>query len=365
MSGVLQNPDRIDMHFQPIIDLRRGVACGYEMLARFPGADGLGPDSWFAAARNLGVSAELEGILVTKGLGVRDTLPPNCFLTINVGPEDLASTEVQTAIARGGDLDAVVFELTEHTTIPDAAIEDALAPIRKHGGLVALDDVGAGYSGLSRMNRLRPDFLKIDRQLVAGIDQDPAKLEMIESLGAVANRIDAWITVEGIETLAELDSMISLDVPLAQGFGLGRPSSTMARLDPTIADHIHDSQLFRVQHQEFAGMIVPVEPHTDSHGDERIEARFIEKSDLKHVPIIDPRERPVSLASRGDGTGSIVLSKPLLISSASRFAQIARRAMTRPERNRFDPLVFCDEMGRYVGLVSMESLIEALAETSS
>ena len=364
LEGVLENPESIGVHFQPIVDLRRGVACGYEMLARFPGDHGFGPDVWFDAARRLGVSPRLESLLVRRGLSHRDQLPPNCFLTINVGPEDLGSAEIQGVIDDAAELDAIVFELTEHTTIPDPDLERALAPIRERGGMIALDDVGAGYSGLGRMNRIRPDFLKIDRHLIAGIDREPAKLGLVESLGAVAGLIDAWITVEGIETTGELDAVIGLDVPLAQGYGLGRPAPVMTPLDPDIARHIHDGQAFRSEHQEFAGMVDRVKPIIAPDGPGSLERRFAEDADVRHVPILDARERPAALARRSGDGGPAVETKPLLMGSGSRLGPITQRAMTRPWPDRFDPLVFTDDTGRYIGLVSVERLVDALAEGS-
>ena len=365
LSGVLKDPSLLGVQFQPIIDLRRGTVWGYEALARFPELGSASPDRWFEAAQRLGVSPDLQALLVTKFLDSRPMLPKGRFLSINVRPEDLGSDYVQNAIARGGKLDEVVFEITDLTTMPNSDIKLALGPVKQRGGLVALDDVGSSYSGLSRMNRLRPDFLKLDQHLIAGAGQDPDRLELIEALHVLAKRIYATIVVEGVQNLVELNSVIGLDVPLAQGFGLGRPSETLKELDPQIADHIRDNQLFRVQHQEFAGMVVATDSHPEKDGAERLLARFGVDPDLQHVVVTDEREQPLALVGRDVDGLPTVYSKPLIAGSGSPFARVAREAMTRPDANRFDPIVFCDETGRYVGLVSMESLIEALAEGES
>jgi len=362
LSGVLKDPELLSAEFQPVIDLRRGTVWGYEALARFPEDGTSSPDRWFEAAQRLGVSPDLQALLITKFLDARPLLPPGRFLSVNIRPEDLGSYYVQNAVARGGDLSSVVFEITDLTTIPNSDIKLALGPIKQRGARIALDDVGSSYSGLSRMNRLRPEFLKLDQHLVSGAGQDPDRLELIDALHVLAKRINATVLVEGIQNLVELNSVIGLDIPLAQGFGLGRPTPTMGELDPKIADHIRDNQLFRVQHQEFAGMVVATEPHRDSDGAERLIARFTVDPDLRHVVVVDANERPAKIVGRDPDGLPTVISKPLIVGSGTPFAGAAREAMTRPESIRFDPLVFCDEIGRYVGLVAMDGLIEALAE---
>lgn len=363
LSGVLKDPSLLGVQFQPIIDLRRGTVWGYEALARFPDVgSAASPDRWLETAQRLGVSPDLQALLIARFLESRRSLPEGRFLSINVRPEDLGSDYVQNAVARAGKLDDVVFEITDLTTMPNSDIKLSLGPIKQRGGLIALDDVGSSYSGLSRMNRLRPDFLKLDQHLIAGAGQDPDRLELIEALHVLAKRIYATVVVEGIQNLVELNSVIGLDIPLAQGFGLGRPSEDLSELDPQIADHIRDNQLFRVQHQEFAGMVVATEPHPEAGGAERLLARFGVDPDLQHVVVTDEKEHPLALVGRDVDDLPTVYSKPLIVGSGSPFARIAREAMTRPDLNRFDPVVFCDEIGRYVGLVSMEDLIEALAE---
>jgi EAL domain-containing protein (putative c-di-GMP-specific phosphodiesterase class I) len=361
LRSVIDDPHPIELLFQPIIDLRRGIVGGYETLARFPGANALGPDRWFEAARRLGLSAKLESILIGKALDARDGLPAGGFLALNVRPEDLGSPEVQDTIAAAGDLTNAIFELTDHTTMSNAQINDSTEVIKERGGRIAIDDIGASYSGISRINRLRPDFLKIDHHLIAGIEDDPEKLELIESLVAVARRVGAVVIAEGVETLGELDAMLGLGLPLAQGFGLGRPAAAMEGINPVISKHIRESQVFQAQHEDFSEMVVPVLPFVESAGTARLEERFAEEPGRLHLVVVDDLERPVSLATRPSKEKPTSFSVPLIVSFGSNFPQVARLAMTRPPEHRFDPLVFCDELGRYVGLIAMENVVEALA----
>ncbi len=83
--------------------------------------------------------------------------------------------------------------------------------------MAAVDDAGSGYSSLQHIMEMRPNFIKLDRNFITNCDSDPAKSVLIEMLGKAANRLDAWIIAEGIETKEELAELIRLGVPLVQG----------------------------------------------------------------------------------------------------------------------------------------------------
>ena len=82
------------------------------------------------------------------------------------------------------------------------------------------------------MLAIRPDLVKLDRSLADGVDRDPAKAAVVEMLGALAGRLDAWLLAEGIEREAELETLVGLGVPLAQGYLLARPTDEFALADP-------------------------------------------------------------------------------------------------------------------------------------
>ena len=223
-----RRPGVLRMDFQPIIDTARGTVVGYESLARFSGPPHTTPDRWFAVARAAGVGAELEARALRAALDARSALPPNCFLSVNVGPDALLTAPVAAVFAGAGDLRGVVVEITEQTAVDNYdALTRAIAPLRAAGALLAVDDAGAGFASLKHITVLRPDFVKVDRDLVAGIDKDETKAAVVEALGMFTSRLDAWLIAEGVETTAELDRLLSLRVPLVQGYGLGPPRPVM------------------------------------------------------------------------------------------------------------------------------------------
>src|SRR3954463_92992 len=233
IERVLAEPARVQPAFQPIVDLERGVAIGYEMLARFDSEIEAPPPTWLAEAERLGLGSRLEGALVEAGPNALDWVPDGCFLAINVSPGALGSPELAAVLASRESLEGVVIEVTEQVVVEDYVHFDyVLRSLRAAGAAIAVDDAGAGYASLQHIVALRPQFVKLDRWLVANLDEDEAKLAVIEALGTFCSRIDAWMVAEGIERPEEVAALQRLRVPLGQGFWLGSPSPAMEPIPP-------------------------------------------------------------------------------------------------------------------------------------
>ena len=153
--------------FQPVMEVATGRVAGYEALARFAAPWERPPHLWFAQAHRCGLGRRARGARDRAALAVADR-PAGTFLALNVSPAGLLTPEVDGALPR--DLDGIVIELTEHEAFDeDGALELALTALRDRGARIALDDAGAGYAGLQQLIRVRPDIVKVDRSLVAGI----------------------------------------------------------------------------------------------------------------------------------------------------------------------------------------------------
>ena len=258
LTRVIGEPELVRPVFQPLVDLERGVVCGYEMLARFESPIKAPPPAWFEAAERLGLGGRLESILIRAGLAAKQSLGPNRFLTINVSPRALVTDEVRAALLTGPALGGVVVEITEQAAVEDYdSVRAVLDAVRSRGGSIAVDDAGAGYASLSHIVALRPQFVKLDRGLITDLDRDEAKLAVVEAFGSFANKIDAWIVAEGIERTGELDALLRLGVPLGQGFGLGRPQSAMGDIDTSVASHIRDRATARSERDSVVALDRP------------------------------------------------------------------------------------------------------------
>lgn len=350
IEEVLREPARASVVFQPVADLRRGVVAGYEALARFQSAVQAPPNAWFREAERLGLTLSFE--LLTTRLALRSVphLPPNCFLSVNVSPQLLLSA-AWTALVDEQRLDNVVLELTEHAAVADyGAVRASVDRARSAGGTFAIDDTGSGFASLNHVLALRPDFVKIDRVFVVGCDRDPARLALVEMMGSFAGRLDAWIVAEGVETLAELKALASLDVPLAQGFLLARPGPGWGALDPQVL-----ARLAAFQDERRAGSTV------GSVAEEAVvSARSGEVSPAPEGRVrvlVDEWARPVELVI-ADGRR---LGDVLRVSARSSAAEVLRRALVRDEEARFAPVVIVDEQGRVESVARIERLVELVA----
>jgi EAL domain-containing protein (putative c-di-GMP-specific phosphodiesterase class I) len=334
---------------QPIVDIRRGRVAGYEALTRFDLVDGVTPDRWFAAAAETGCTARLEAATLRSALARRADIPGNCFLTVNVEPASLMDAGVTGLFAEAGDLRGLVIELTEHRPIDFVAIGPALRVLRNAGARIAMDDAGAGYAGLSQILSLRPDFLKLDRSLVTDLDDDLAKAGLVEMIGVFADRIDAWVIAEGIETESELDRLADLAVPLGQGWVIGRPADewTTPVLSPRDRD-VPTAPLRRLVHR----------PPTAPLGDREALVGLLGAGTAPSVVVVDGDGAPVGVVGATGATAGTLVS-PLWVNVADELHSVARRVAVRGTN---DDVVVVDDAGRLVGAVSVARLLSALAD---
>ena len=366
LGEVLEQPGRTRPHFQPIVDLERGEVCGYEALARFTGWADLEPTEVFAAADRLGMAGAIESQIVRDVLEARAHIAPNHLLSVNCSPRALMCAEVHAAFAELGRLDSVIIEVTEQTDTDLDALAAVLAELRGRGALVAVDDAGAGYASLARITALEPHFVKVDRSLVSGIDLSPAKAAVVETLGDLAARMDAWVVAEGIERREELDELIRMRVPLGQGFAFGRPSPGLSGLDAELGGHIRSR--FRPAHATLAvaSLIEAVPMLPEPVSEPALAVLFDRRPGPEYIALVDAQGRPTGLVRRADhrGAGAVPVRSLLVVPPDTPVQVAIRRAMGRPTAHRFDPLICTDEGGRYAGLVPVERLVDALASAA-
>lgn len=235
IQEVLDLPDRLTMTFQPIVDTETGMAVGVEALGRF--YDGSPPSSWFSEAHRVGLGIELELLAVTKALAALPRLPAAWYLTVNVGPETIVSRQFADTMGRVEGR-RVVMELTEHSRVSDyPRLMRTLQMLRSTGARLAIDDTGAGFSSLSHILKLAPDFIKLDRDLVAGIDIDPVRRVLAASLVDFASGTGSEIIAEGVENGDELETLEQLGVHLSQGYHHGRPAGLESLFGSLFVDH--------------------------------------------------------------------------------------------------------------------------------
>ncbi|GAA1808759.1 EAL domain-containing protein [Planosporangium flavigriseum] len=354
LAAVVAGTDQPTLVAQPIIDLANAGIAGFEVLSRFSGEPQASPDVWFAQAERLGYAVELTARVIDRALALRTTLPPNTFLTVNVEPHLVSHPAVREALRADGGLSRIVVELTEHVQASDERqLHATLDEIRAAGGLIAVDDAGTGYAGLGQLLSVRPDIVKLDRELVTGIDNDPIRRALVQLLGDFAARMDSWLLAEGVETVAELQTLASLEVPLVQGWLLGRPAAPWSELAPGVVDLLHGCAR-RMQLDEYVAHLVRDCP--------RVQLTTVTPGmncdEAQGTAVVDDLGRPLGVVV-ADPLGVARLAPALAVAPSSTPVDVIRRAMARPVWHRGTPVVCTDINGQLIGLIDMSELTEA------
>jgi len=219
---------------------------------------------------------------------------------------------------------------------------------------VAVDDAGAGYSSMRHIVALEPQFVKLDRSLIQGADTDPRKVAAIAAIGTFAGELDSWVVAEGIETESELHAVAALDLPLAQGFLLGRPAPEMAPVEAGLQQRI-----LRQASRPEGGVGALMQIAISVAPGERPESRLDPSIAAQVAVRVDEFDRPVGLLVR---RGQDIEELPVMCTEpATPAPDLALRAMARESGLRFTPAACCDGRGRLLGIVPIERLVESLA----
>ena len=232
--------DKLATVFQPVVDLRNRSLLGLEALSRGPeGTFFHAPLRLFELATESDLAFELDRKCRRRALHSARALPAGLKLFINVLPSALYDPEFQgeSLIAQlqplGLSPERIVLEITEKYAIENYDVfAESLAEFTRLGFKIAVDDVGAGYSGLEKIAHLNPNYLKLDRELIKDIDSSYIRREMSRALKNFADKIGSTIIAEGIEREGELRALVDLGIQYGQGFLLARPAPTLPAFLP-------------------------------------------------------------------------------------------------------------------------------------
>lgn len=224
----LIDKQQLEMYFQPIWSLESESTVGFEALARFQTEPYRSPDVWFAEANEIGESEALELMALQLAVDQLPNLPEHCFLSINVSPELLLSSNIEKHIRRE-DAHRIVLEITEHSKISSyLELRDTIHCLRKMGVRIAIDDAGSGYASFQHVVEMDADIIKLDLNLIRNIHVDMKKQALASALVSYARCVKAVVVAEGVETQEEFNMLRQLGVDKVQGYLIGKPASLSA-----------------------------------------------------------------------------------------------------------------------------------------
>lgn len=229
------------MVYQPIVPALGGTF-GFEALVRTEEVAIRGPEQLLAAAERLGRLQELGRTIRSRVAAEIVRAPKDSVLFVNLHASDLADPELYSAdSALSQHASRVVLEVTERKSLTGVTdMPERLTQLRKLGYRIALDDLGAGYAGLSCFNMLNPDIVKLDMSLIRDIDTLPRKRALVQSMIRVCQRdLGMHVVCEGVETAGELATLVSLEPALLQGYLFARPQREFSEPQPV---NLHSEQ---------------------------------------------------------------------------------------------------------------------------
>jgi EAL domain-containing protein (putative c-di-GMP-specific phosphodiesterase class I)/CheY-like chemotaxis protein len=217
--------DKLWVAAQPIVSWTGRSVFAYETLLRTDEPTLRSPLDFFDAAERLGRAAELGRIIRGHVARIMRETPPEGHVFVNLHPADLEDAELY---ADEGALTPfakhIVLEITERAALDRIhELSARVTRLRTLGYRIAIDDLGAGYAGLTSFAQLEPEVVKVDMSLVRGIDSSPVKQKLVRSIIALCTELGIQLVAEGIETPAERDALIALGGDLCQGYLFAKP----------------------------------------------------------------------------------------------------------------------------------------------
>lgn len=400
LASILQQQS-LTSHFQPIYSSRSGKVFGYEALARpLPGATGsdggpLNIPQLFHDAGACGLQAQLDvlcretAIREAMCLGLSNT---DAALFLNICPVVLTDPlhKVGTTDALLEELglpkDRLVLELTEEVAVQDYKLfRMAVAYYRDQGYKIAIDDFGVGYGGLKMLSLIEPDFVKIDRHFVSNIDRALVRFNLVDMLATACHRMGIKVIAEGVERPEELAVLLDMGIELLQGFLLAQPAPELTQTTFQMREvDTLNIVTERATELKFVGQIArAVEPVAPDATLDEVFKRFINEPELSSLPLVE-RERTVGLLHRQrflekDFLGKFGYAHLLNATKCARdleashhflaleanatLEDVAHRAAMRKSDAVYNDICVTQN-GKYIGVVTMNTLLEAITQRS-
>lgn len=384
LLSVIRRGD-IDPAFQPIVDLQSGRIWGFEGLSR------PGPTSGFAHAGELFEAAEreqllweLEEVSRNRVLAQAAHWPNDTCLFLNTTPVVFADKRFAQSLDRAVrstpalDASRVVLEITELSEQQhiDGLLEQVQA-LKDSGFDIAIDDVGIGASGLSRIMRLRPSWLKLDRSFCHRVSDEPLAQNMVRFLVHFARLSNVKVVAEGIERHEDLATLIELGVRFGQGYLLARPGPVGHALSTETAAAVR-----RCWEQATAKVVCDPRaaslrrlctrtPVLDAALSIRESLSLMQQDDRPGSPVVErdrligwcPREhaeRAVAEGRADEPARTLVVRAACILPADASVVEGARLVCARSTGMMGVPLLLV-EGSRFVGVVTTRDLLQALA----
>ncbi|MFA5950015.1 MAG: GGDEF domain-containing protein [Hyphomicrobium sp.] len=312
----------VDVGLQPICDIQTGVPHAFESLVRNTASLGFASISdFFDHAASLSALSMVDNVLNEKAARklCLSGHAPGALLFLNLDrrriptlPETLPGL-AQTILAAGLEPDDICLEITEGgSTTSSQDLLRAVTSLRQHGFRLAIDDFGTGFSGLQALYQCQPDYVKIDRFFISGLDHDGRKRLFISRVVELAHVLGIKVVAEGVERVEELHACRDAGCDLVQGYFVAHPSCGVSELKPvyrSVSDNPDRRSLPRsMLTLEAENVITKIQPVVSSERLGSVVDYFLTHPESSFVPVVDNRSMPLGIIRERDLRGILQLS---------------------------------------------------------
>lgn len=391
LARIIENSE-IRIVFQPIVSLRDGSVLGYEALSRGPVNTPLqNPDALFGVAMECGKLWDLEQLCRTRALQCAYESGADIKLFLNVNPYVIHDEKFKRGFTKeylkNFDIDPenIYFEITEKSAVSDLdGFKKTIEHYKKQNYKIAIDDAGAGYSGLNMITDIHPHFIKLDMYLIRNIDKDGYKKALVRSLSEFCSLANISLIAEGIETEDELDTLIDIGVHYGQGYFIQKPDGQIKPIERGVLNsiksrnskknHIYYHYLSNIYIGNLCKSNITVAPGEIAEN-------------VYNILLSDDLTTGVTVVSHGKVAGMITKTRidhimsgqfgfslhakrpianimdrhPLIIDYHVPIDTVSKQAMSRPSHSLYDFIIVTKE-DRYCGIVTIKDLLEKTME---
>ncbi len=377
----------IRCHYQPIVNLNDKTIHGWEALGRGPrNSPFRSPLTLFDMAEKLGKLFQLEKQCREAAISSFGEHKPHHKLFLNIHPRTIVDpnfTSGETKILLdhyGLKPGNIVFEITERHSVKDfKTFRKTLNHYRNQGYLVAIDDAGTGYSGLTSIAEIKPDYIKMDKSFIKDIETNQVNRAIIDTFTDFSDKIGGKLIVEGIETQAQALTLIDMGVHLGQGFFLAMPQ----RKKPFLSDaamtlkmpkeSAYDNTTYGIP---VKNLVNKVESVASDIPVPLVQETFEQKGSLSSIVVVNNKvpcglvmeynlnkhlsgKYGVALYSNKPIT-SVMDDDPLIVDLETTVEKVSQMAMARDRKKAYDDVIITWK-GELMGTVSVQRLLDTLA----
>ncbi len=360
----------VRMHFQPLVDMTQdGQVFALEALCRLENPQGrlLTGGEAFQLAEQLGREADLDLECQFMALEAKAArIPPGTPLFFNVLPQNLLHRQwsqrmVEHLNRLGIDRREVVIEVVESERVDPNVLADSCEALRALGFRIALDDMGAGFNGLSTLAAVRADFIKVDRSIVHGAQGSRVRSVLLEAIVSMAQRLGATVIAEGLERSEDVNFVRDMGISYAQGFYFAQPQVATA---PQVAPLPRQDEACRSRPRDRFQLTDLMDPWQSIDLRSSVdEARQVfAQSPSLPLAIVTDDGQPIGLVRRGRVLSAAArslgkLCEPVARNLPHRLTTPALARILYHDRKDSDPWVVTSNEGQYLGVIHPMTLI--------